>query len=358
MQPSKKPNLGRLEKVDVTQYWQSAAEDFAPWLCLEENIQLLGEAIELPIEVVLDAHQMADRQADLLCRETGTKNWILIGSQLSPTDEHHFGQLLTEGADINAVAIIWIASQFSPEHLKLLNWLNQHSQPTLRFLGVEIELWQIGKAAMAAQFNLVSPSTADPEEDPPSAIKQQVLETPTPDRPEADPPPPEPEPLTDEQKQNLAFWTDFCDQLEQRGSAVKAVTSPSDDHIDFAIGRAGFLLSARLQQNRSSLTIELRLLDEDAPAHYGLLVAQQPSIETEIGFPLSWEQQASEYAVYCTLPEVHLDALDQWPDYIDWLCGGLECFHLTFAALVKSLNADDYHAFPPSRTPNVLSVPS
>ncbi len=357
-QPPSKPNLGRLEKIDVTQYWQSTTKDFAPWLCQEENIQLLGEAIDLSLEVVLDAEQMVDRQADLLCRQTGTKNWILIGSQLTPTNEQHFGQLLTEGADIAAAGIIWIASQFSPEHLKLLNWLNQHAQPSLQFWGVEIELWQIGKAAMAAQFNRVSPVKVSTERPPPDQTEldlESQLERQAEDLPE---PEPEPEPLTEEQEQQLAFWAELSDQLDQRGSVVKAVAPPSDEQIDFAIGRAGFLLSARLDRSRESLAIELRLLDEDAQAHYELLIAQQEWIESEMGFPLSWENLTSECVVYCTLPEVDLDATDQWLDYIDWLCGGLECFHLTFANLVQSLNADDYHRVPHTQLPNMLSLPS
>lgn len=358
-----KPNLGRLEKVDVTQYWQSAAKDFAPWLCQEENIQLLGEAIGLSLEVVLDAQQMCDRQGDLLCRQAGTKNWILIGSQLCPTDEQHFGQLLTEGADISAAGIIWIASQFSAEHLKLLNWLNQHAQPSLQFWGVEIELWQIGKTAMAAQFNLVSPAEESTEDAPDdstesdleSQLEQQAEALPDPEPEQEEP---GPEPLTAEQEQHVAFWSELCDQLEQRGSVVKAVAPPPDDHIDFAIGRAGFLLSAHLNREHTSLAIELRLFDEDAQAHYELLAGQQEHIESELGFALNWENLVSECVIYCSLPETDINATDQWPDYMDWLCGGLECFHFTFADLVQSLNADDYHRRHHHPAPNALSLPS
>lgn len=368
-QPSK-PNLGRLEKVDVTQYWQSATADFAPWLALDDNMQLLGEALNLELEVVLDADQMADRQADLLCRDVKTQGWVLIGSQLSPTDEQHFGQLLTEGAGVKPSAIVWIASQFSPEHLTVLNWLNQNTQDHLQFLGVEIELWQIGKAAMAVQFHLVTKTSSSMESPPGNEdvlaveklITKEIDESSSAHQPSAsaDDELPEPEPLTEIQQQKLTFWTDLCDQLEQRGSVVKAVTPLPEDHIDFAIGRAGFLLSARLHPDSQSLCIELRLLDEDAQAHYGLLLAQQVGIEAELGFPLIWNNCASKYAIYCTLPEVDLDASDKWPDYIDWLCGGLECFHLTFADLVQSLNADEYHAFPnyDDPMPNILSLPS
>lgn len=357
-QPPSKPNFGRLEKIDVSQYWQSTA-DFAPWLVLDENIQLLGEAIDIPLVVVPDTEQRTDSPTTLLCRDTATQGWVLIDSQLSPTHEQHLSQLLSQGADIQASAIVWIASEFSPGHLAILNWLNQHTQKTLRFFGVEIQLWQIGQAAMAAQFNLVTPSEPATVliETLPEPLDQQLLDPLHQERPE-----PELEPLTPEQEQNLAFWTQLCDQLEQRGSVVKAVTPPVTDQIDFAIGRAGFLLSAHLHRARLFLSIELQLLDEDAQAHYGLLLEQQGWLESQLGFALNWENPSaqSRCTIYCTKPDVNLDCAEQWPEYIDWLWGGLECFHLTFADLIQSLNADDYHAVHKNNPGmlNVLSLPS
>jgi hypothetical protein len=354
-QPPSKPNLGRLEKIDVSQYWQSAA-DFALWLALDENIQLLGEAIDIPLIVVPDAEdQRTDPLTTLLYQDRTTQGWVLISSQLSPTHGQQLSQLLAQGADIQASAIVWIASQFSPEHLAIFNWLNQHTQNTLKFLAVEIQLWQIGSAAMAAQFNLVTQveTTTVLIESPLEPLDPQPLDPPHQELPE-------PETLTPEQEQSLVFWTQLCDQLEQRGSVVKAVTPPVTDQIDFAIGRAGFLLSARLHRAQSSLAIELQLLDEDAQAHYSLLLEQQGWLESELGFALNWDiSDESRFAISCMLSDVNLDQPQKWPEYIDWLWEGLECFHLTFADLIQSLNADDYHAFPKNNPAiqNVLSLP-
>ena len=34
--------LGKLEKVELRDIWESESTDFTPWLAQEENIQLLG----------------------------------------------------------------------------------------------------------------------------------------------------------------------------------------------------------------------------------------------------------------------------------------------------------------------------
>ena len=43
--------LGRLERVELRDIWQTEAGDFTPWLAGEENIKLLGETIGIDLEV-------------------------------------------------------------------------------------------------------------------------------------------------------------------------------------------------------------------------------------------------------------------------------------------------------------------
>ncbi len=45
------PVLGRLEKVELRNAWQSESGDFTPWLAQGENLKLLGEAINLDLEL-------------------------------------------------------------------------------------------------------------------------------------------------------------------------------------------------------------------------------------------------------------------------------------------------------------------
>jgi Domain of unknown function (DUF4268) len=367
-QPAK-PSLGRLEKIDLSHYWKTDESDFTRWLTQDENIKLLGDAIQMELEVVLDATQVEELQSDLLCRNLATDRWVLIGNQLKPADESHLGRLLAYGADINVSAIVWVASQFLPEHRTTLNWLNQITQ-TVQFFGLEIELWRIGETAMAAKFNLVTPlkdviPLNDKEKPLPSL--QESLEQPSsalqPDFQEdladdfiADPVEEQPietepseaesieEPLSDIQQQNLDFWSSLCDALEQRGSIIKPSPPETANRLSFTIGRAGFRLYAAIDRAIASLQAGLHLFDEDAQAHFGLLLERQDLVEAEMETALIWDNHTDEpnCSIYKTLVEIDLDEQDHWTEYIYWLCECLEQLHETFSERVKVLNATSF----------------
>lgn len=93
--PFTKVPLGRLEKVDVRTAWTSEANDFTPWLAQEENINLLGEAIGVELEVEGTEKGVGSFRADILCKDTATGHYVLVENQLETTDHSHLGQLLT-----------------------------------------------------------------------------------------------------------------------------------------------------------------------------------------------------------------------------------------------------------------------
>jgi Domain of unknown function (DUF4268) len=342
-EPTAKPNLGRLEKIDLALYWKTEASDFTPWLTQDDNLKLLAESIGMELEVVLDEAQVEELQSDLLCRDVKTGGWVLIGNQLNPSDEKHLGRLLTYAADIEASAVVWLSSQFSSEHRITLDWLNRITQPAIQFFGLEIELWRIGEAAMAARFNLVTqrkkPSLG--AELPPEAAEASVTEKPQ------EPPEEKPEPLNETQQQNLDFWTSLCNQLERRGSIVKSGTPIIDERINFAIGRAGFRLYANLDRDAACLDAGLSYSGVDTHAYFNLLLEQHDAIEAEMGFPVDWsnDSDGQDFAVYTTLSEIDFDELN-WPTYLDWGCDCLERLHNTFSERIKALRADDFRPMP------------
>ena len=94
--------LGRLEKIDLREVWATESGAFTPWLAQEQNIALLGETIELDLEVESQEKGVGPFRADILCRETATDNYVLIENQLERTDHNHLGQLLTYAAGLKA----------------------------------------------------------------------------------------------------------------------------------------------------------------------------------------------------------------------------------------------------------------
>jgi hypothetical protein len=353
--PTAKPNLGRLEKIDLALYWKTEASDFTPWLTQSENLKLLGEAIGMELEVVLDAAQLEELQPDLLCREVSTGGWVLIGNQLNPSDEGHLGHLLTYAADIDAASIVWISSQFSQEHRTTLNWLNRITQSAIRFFGLEIELWRIGEAAMAARFNLVT----QPKEVTliPADTTLELLSPPS-----EDPLQEEPEPLSETQQQNLDFWTALCDRLDQRGSIVKAGTPVTRDRINFAIGRAGFCLYVHLDRDAACLDAGLSYSGVDTHAYFNLLLEQQDAIEAEIGSQMDWSNdgKGQVFSVFCTLVEVELTQPSDWPEQLGWASDSLERLHSAFSERIKALDAVNFRILPnySLNSPSALILPN
>ena len=51
---------------------------------------------------------------------------------------------------------MWVSSLFTDEHRAALDWLNEITNTSIAFFGLEMELWRIGDSAIAPKFNLVS----------------------------------------------------------------------------------------------------------------------------------------------------------------------------------------------------------
>jgi Domain of unknown function (DUF4268) len=333
---SKKIPLGRLEKVDLRTCWGDEGAEFLQWLTQAETMEMLGEALDMELVSQRPEAASTEDETDILCHDPINDRQVLMTYQLESTDSSHLGHLLTTMANLQAVTVIWLAETVTAEHRSVLNWLNQVTLPELHFFGVEIELWRIGKS-MAPKFNLVVQPPEWEEE-----INSEDVE------PEEE----YVEPLSEKQLQNLDFWSGLCHQLERRGSIVKPSDPSTESEMSFAIGRAGFRLSTRIDEALSSLVIGLLLSGEDAKPYLYLLEEEQEAIEQAIGIPLIWDDSDDQKVndktccIYCVLEGVDFDDRELWKDYYQWFCLYLEQFHEVFSDRIKHLNANDYRPKP------------
>ena len=44
--------LGKLTRLDLREYWGEEAKEFTPWLAHPDNLELLGESINIDLELV------------------------------------------------------------------------------------------------------------------------------------------------------------------------------------------------------------------------------------------------------------------------------------------------------------------
>lgn len=361
---SAKPRLGRLEKINPIDYWQSEA-DFKQWLAEPENLQQLSEALDLDLSR-LDDGEPEDPAAELtylICQDTANQQPVLINLQLAQTDAEHLGQLVTRAATTAVPLVVWVAADLTPAHITALDWLNHLGQGMVYFFGVEVELWQIGKDAMAAKMKCVcQPAAWVDDQDQEDDQDHDDSDAPEVTDLEQSPPAEAPPPLTETQQENLEFWTQLCDRLDRQGSLVKPGAPTPDDEMGFAIARAGFRLSTRLDREAGSLQTRLLLSGEDAHPHFFLLAYEQDHIVNQINLPLIWDDSQEKV---CSIATVHteVDIADQsrWPDYLAWFCDCLDRFHQTFFDRIKRLDATDYQPLPDyglKAPPNSLILPA
>ena len=255
------PSLGSLKKVDVRHIWQTEAQHFTPWLA--QNLDILAETLDMELEIEAQEKNVGPFRADILCRNTLDKSWVLIENQLERTDHLHLDQLLTYASGLKAVTIIWISTHFTEEHHSALDWLNNIADDQFKFFGLEVELWQIGDSPMAPKFNIVSKPN-----DWSRSVGQTArqIETGT---------------LTDIKAAQLEFWTQLAEKLKENFHIRPQKPMPQHWSV-FRIGRSGFHISGLHNTRDKCIGVELYINHQNAKDFYNQLYAQKNDIEAEL----------------------------------------------------------------------------
>lgn len=321
--------LGRLESVDLRTIWPNESSDFTPWLAQHENLAILSETLGVELELEAREKAVGRFSADILCREVGADRWVLIENQLGNTDHSHLGQLLTYSAGLQAVTIVWIAARFTDEHRAALDWLNQITDETVRFFGLEVQLWRIGASPAAPKFNII----AKPNDWSRSVAQAaQSLE-------EGEP--------SETRLMQREYWTALHMILNAKHGPVTGHKAPqSKSWMNYSVGRTGFNLAAVMLRQKRMIRAEIYIRGSRAKAFFGLLKNQQAAIEHELGFPLEWEElpagQDSRISRY--LSDVDPEDETDWPRQHEWLATSLNELHRIFSRRVRDLNADNWPA--------------
>jgi hypothetical protein len=322
------PNLGRLERVELRAAWSSESGDFTPWLASDDNIALLGDAIGIDLEVEAQEKQVGPFRADILCKDTSNDTWVLIENQLERTDHTHLGQLITYAAGLKAVTIVWIAARITEEHRAALDWLNEITDGSFRFFGLEVELWRIGNSPSAPKFNVV----CEPNDwsQNVTAGARRVVEG----------------ELTPARQIQLEFWTAFREYAIEHSRVIKPTKPLPQQWMSMSIGRSGFQLTAVASTwdseaesyGRHELRAELVLLNDRSKHQFRQLADQKIQIESDLGYPIEWaESPERKQSKVCVRRTADLHDRNAWPNYCDWLLKNLEDFHRVFANRVKQL---------------------
>ncbi len=136
------PELGGLEPVPVREAWPSEA-DFTTWLA--ENIDLLSRKIGLNLNLIQEEAWLAPSsdwqgRVDILAREDGTGDYVVIENQMEESDNDHFAGLLHYASHSGSRILILVAGSIGDCHRRTMDWLNEGN--AVRIYGVEMSAWR------------------------------------------------------------------------------------------------------------------------------------------------------------------------------------------------------------------------
>ena len=147
--------IGKIEKVDLRDIWPHEANDFTKWLASDDGMQLLSDSLGLELEEPRAESSVGAFSVDILAKEAGSGQTVVIENQLEDTNHDHLGKLITYAAGTGAAYAIWIVKRAREEHQKAIEWLNEHTDIDLGFFLIEIEAIKIGDSLPAPMFTIV-----------------------------------------------------------------------------------------------------------------------------------------------------------------------------------------------------------
>ena len=307
--------LGKLEKVDLRDVWKHEATDFSAWLALPENLDALAEQLGIEIEPIGTEVPVGRFKIDILAKEPNTGEHIIIENQLEPTNHDHLGKVITYAAGLDARYLIWIVKDVLPEHLKAIEWLNDHLDEAICCFLIRIEVWQIGESMPAPRFEIISTKNAW------VASLKKTTST-------------EISPLKIRQQQ---FWSEFCDYIRRKDPNMK-LHKPAPQHwLNFSMGSsmAGLATTMNTQKNRFSTEIYIA----NNKTLYSYLRDNEEEIQSELGGTVDWFEAnvAAGMNLYYPVDDVFNETRKE--EYFEWLYSNLVKFRNLFTPYIQEFKA-------------------
>ena len=305
--------LIKQKQISPRKMWPNEALNFTPWLA--ENIAELGEKLGMELEVVGQEVSVGPYSADVLAKDIDIDAYVVIENQLEKTNHDHLGKSITYASALNAKTIVWIATDFTEEHKKALDWLNDNTNEDLAFWGIQLELWQISEDTASMRLNIVSrPSTNV------KTIKSKTNNE------------------SESRNLQLEFWTKFRDKLQSTKKIPSLQTPQAHYWYDVRIGRSFIKLSNVCNTQKNFVGVRLYIRSNVVDMYYPVLEAKKEEINKALGCEPIWDAnpEARDKTIAITY-STDLTDTDRMEEALDWLVKQTIVFHSVFSKEVKEI---------------------
>ena len=262
--------LGKIKRIhDLRMIWPHEANSFTKWLAKEENLSKLGE--DIGIDLVLEEREssVGNFSVDIFANEESTGRKVIIENQLEDTDHDHLGKLITYASGKGAEVIVWVVKRARDEHRQAIEWLNQHTDTSLGFFLVEIELWQIDDSAIAPKFNVI---------ERPNDWAKQMKNS---------------ENLSDRKQMLLKFWNGFNDYIAKSDVFKKDFTirkAQPDHWYDLSVGNSSYHICMTISAQKKRLSCGVYIPDNKDLFH--TFEDNKDIFQKEFGEDGDWKEAA------------------------------------------------------------------
>lgn len=280
-------DLGEFERVPLREIWPNERSDFTPWLA--ENIEILGDALGLNLEVISREMPVGALFLDLLVRDLDSARTGIIENQYDKTDHTHFGQLLTYAGFFDATIVIWISEHVRDEHREALEWLNRTNTET-QFFAVEVEVRRIDDSRPAPDLRPV----VFPNEWRRATRRNTSTNT------------------SPRNEKYRLYFQELIDELREHHRFTTARVGLAQSWYDFPSGVSGIKYYASFRGNNrvcASIWIDWGSREENSQI-FDALMKRRTEIESNFGEGLIWERKDGKSQEISVCRDGNIDSPD------------------------------------------------
>ena len=304
--------VGKLRRLPLREVWRHEAMDFTRWL--EEEIDVLGEAIGLDLTAAERERAAGDFSVDLIAEDDAGR-LVVIENQLERSNHDHLGKLITYLSVLEATVAVWIVAMPRPEHVAAVTWLNESRGA--EFYLLKAEAVSIGESDPAPLLTLIVG---------PSAETHEVGDT----------------------KRELAgrhavrhrFWSELLERAKSRTKLHSAISPGKENWIGTGAGVSGLMFNYVITRHGARVELYIDQGDETVNQQsFEHFESHRSEIEASFGGPLDWQSLAGRRACRINFDVGDVGYADEaeWPDLQSQMVDAMVRFEASLRPFIAEL---------------------